>query len=305
MQESELLARIRAIFDRHQSKRDLIVDNGDDGAIFAPAGREVIVAADVAVEGIHFRREWSSPIDIGRKITAANLADICAMGGWPEYLIVTAVIPQRWIGDVEEIARGIAMEAELVGAAIIGGDLATGDQLSISITAIGYCEKKLLRSGAKIGDAIVVSHIPGWSAAGLDLLRIGKRNVSTLEARAIEQHRHPSIPYSKYRSSFEALHCATDISDGLIIDSSHLAKASTVTFNLHSEFLVDNELATLGDSRHWILSGGEDHVLLGTSDDPGSCQGFIVIGEVVSGNGEVRLDGEEIGSAGFQHQWKS
>ena len=62
MREAELLSRIRAIFDRHQMKPDLLVDNGDDGAIIAPKGREIIVAADVAVEGIHFNRHWSSQI---------------------------------------------------------------------------------------------------------------------------------------------------------------------------------------------------------------------------------------------------
>lgn len=305
MREAELLSRIRAIFDRHQMKPDLLVDNGDDGAIIDPKGKEIIVAADVAVEGIHFNRHWSSPRDIGRKITAANLADICAMGGWPEYLIVTAVIPQSWINDVEEIARGIAHEADLVGAAIIGGDLATGNELSISITAIGYCERKLLRSGAKIGDSVLISHVPGWSAAGLSLLQRGINPTTAEEKRAIEQHRHPAIDYARYRSTYPFLNSATDISDGLLVDASHIASASGVSLELKSSQLVDEELALLGDPRPWMLGGGEDHVLLVTSATPEKCLGFIEIGEVVSGNGEVRLDGETIESAGFQHEWRS
>jgi len=305
MREAELLARIRSIFDAHVPKRDLIVDNGDDGAIFAPGGKEVIVAADVAVEGVHFKREWSTGFDIGRKITAANLADICAMGGWPEYLLVTAVIPEHWLVDAISIAEGIAAEARLVNAAVIGGDLSSGKELSISITAIGYAERKLLRSGAQEGDFVVLSHIPGWSAAGLSLLQshIGERD--PIQLRAISAHKSPTIPYEKYRKSFPYLSSAIDISDGLVIDAGHIAQASGVAFDLDSSSLADEELSTIGEARNWILGGGEDHVLLGTSRQPMQCEGFATIGRVTAGSGEVRIDGKEVGNRGFQHEWKS
>lgn len=302
MKEAELLKRIRAIFDQHSQKSDLVVGNGDDGAVIAPRDSLVVLATDVAVEGVHFRSDWSSPFDIGRKITAANLADICAMGGWPEYLLVSAVIPPSKLPSIEDLARGISEEAGKVGAAIVGGDLATGTQLTISIAAIGYSTTPIQRSGALIGDLVVVSHIPGWSAAGLELLRSGRDNFTPLEKRAISQHRSPEIPYGKYRATFPALHCATDISDGLVIDASHIATASEVSIELERPLLRDDELSTLGDPLPWILGGGEDHVLLGTAVK--EIPGFTTIGRVVNrGESSVLLDGKPIEVSGFQHDF--
>lgn len=317
MRESELLRRIRAIFDRpsaqsnnsqsNKSGQDqLIVGNGDDGAILRTTDSGVVVATDVAVEGVHFKKEWSSGYEIGRKITAANLADICAMGGWPTFLLVSAVIPDTWIDQAEKIAQGIVYESDLVGAQVIGGDLSTGRDLTISITAMGNIEHQLLRSGARVGESVMVSSIPGWSAAGLSLLKSGSSLNSPLAQRAISQHKSPNLEYAKYRSAFTALTSATDISDGLLIDAGHIADASGVSIDLDSSLLVDAELSQLGDSREWILSGGEDHVLLGTTSEPEKCPGFIVIGTVrARGDSAVLIDGESIDSAGFQHEWRS
>ena len=212
MRESELLQRIRAIFDRPSAQSNnsgqdqLIVGNGDDGAIFRTSDSGVVVATDVAVEGVHFRKEWSSGFEIGRKITAANLADICAMGGWPTFLLVSAVIPDTWIDQAEKIAQGIVYESDLVGAQVIGGDLSNGRDLTISITALGNVEHQLLRSGARVGESVVVSSIPGWSAAGLSLLKSGSSLNSPLAQRAISQHKSPNLEYAKYRSEIGRAH---------------------------------------------------------------------------------------------------
>ena len=304
MREAELLAAIRKVFDAHPTKPDLLVDNGDDGAVIKGEDKKIIVAADVAVENTHFIRGMSSPFEIGRKITAANLADICAMGGWPEYLLVTAVIPHDWLSDAIELAKGISHEAALVGAAVIGGDLAKGNELSISITAIGYTKKEILRSGARPGDLVVVSKVPGWSAAGLELLKSGSTRNDIHALRAIAQHRAPKIDYEKYRAAFPYLNSAIDISDGLVCDAGHIADSSKVTINLFSEKLRDLELATLGDATNWILAGGEDHELLGTTSEVQSLQDFEVIGEVTaSSSPQVLLDGSVLNISGYQHEW--
>lgn len=307
MREAELLRRLRAIFDIHPPHDDLVVGNGDDGAVIAPENRKVVLATDVAVEGVHFRLDWSTPAEVGRKITAANLADICAMGGWPHHLLVSAVIPPSKIALVEELARGIATEAAKVGAAVIGGDLSTGSEIAISITAIGYVTQPITRAGAQVGDLVLVSHMPGWSAAGLELLSRGISDDSDASHRAISAHKAPEIPYLRYRESFAHLHSATDISDGLLVDASHIADASDVTIDLSSQALHDKDLESIQTlSRdqilRCILSGGEDHVLLVTAKD--SISGFHEVGRVVArGESAVLLDGAAVDIAGFQHGW--
>lgn len=300
LKEAELLQKVQAIFAR-TGKANLLVPNGDDGAVFS-AKNQVIACADVAVEGVHFNLEWSSLYEVGRKITAANLADVCAMGGWPEFLLVTLVLPEKYLADALDLARGIAAEADLVGAQVIGGDLSSGRELSISITALGETVKPLLRSGAKVGDAVYVSSLPGLSAAGLEILRSGKSAESEIHRSAVNQHKAPALDYQKYKSNFAKLNCAIDVSDGLTTDAEHIAAASNVKIDLSSTALQKSQLKEIDPVNflNWILHGGEDHVLLGTSDS--NLPGFIEIGKVLEGTG-VTLDGKEITSGGYSHAW--
>ena len=323
MREEEVLNRVRAIFDdsnleistKVSGVSNVVVGNGDDGAVVNLKDGMTVLATDMAVENIHFRREWSSPSEIGRKITAANLADICAMGGWPEYLLVAVAFPKKYVDVLEEIARGITEEAAKVGALVIGGDLSQGRELVISITAIGRTFRAIERSGAQAGDTVMISHLPGWSKAGLTLLSQQLPQTSELSLRAISQHRAPEVPYDKYRKVFPFINSATDLSDGLIIDAGHIAHASKVAINLESSLIEKSEtfealqeLASgfngrKSDALEFVLSGGEDHVLLISTSQPENCFGFTEIGKVQTGEG-VSIDGKEItGESGYQHNW--
>lgn len=305
MNEAELLTQIQGIFKR-PGKSNLIVPNGDDGAVFS-ASRKVIACADVAVEGVHFDLGWSSYFEVGRKITAANLADICAMGGWPEFLLVTVTLNDRHLSGALDLAEGIAQEADLVGAEVIGGDISSGDQLAISITALGETDKPILRSGAKVGDRVFVSHLPGLSATGLEILRRKLEVDSDLKERAVAQHKSPAIDYFRYREAYPLLNSAIDVSDGLIIDAAHIASSSGVRIEIDSNSLKKSELSEV-DSDHylsWVMAGGEDHVLLGTSSQ--TVPGFIEVGKVFEGSG-VTLDGrelkrDELRAGGWSHSW--
>ena len=319
VREEEVLQQVRAIFDTSKTSAsaavNIVIGNGDDGAVVKLDEGLTILSTDMAVENIHFRRTWSTPQEIGRKITAANLADICAMGGWPEYLLVAVAFPKDYLDDLEDLARGISEEATKVGASVIGGDLSQGSELVISITAVGRTLRAITRSGAKVGDVVMISHLPGWSKAGLEILSRDLTHASESSQRALMQHRAPHIDYNKYRKVYSVLNSATDISDGLLIDSGHIAGASGVALDLQSTFIEKAEgFAALhqlvqefgtGESSgmDFVLSGGEDHVLLITTSTPEKCEGFIEIGRVEHGEG-VLLDGKVVsGGAGYQHQW--
>ena len=174
--ESELILNISEIFA--ESNSDLLVGIGDDAAVVKRPDNSVVVTTDMAVEDVHFTVQWSSAYQIGRKAVAANLADIFAMGGKPKYLTVamaaTGNEDLEWMLDV---AKGIAHEAHVVGAQVIGGDLSRAEKIVISITAIGECQNPILRSGAQVGDQIYISGLPGWSAAGLLALQQNKSGV--------------------------------------------------------------------------------------------------------------------------------
>lgn len=303
--ESEVIAELSKIFTRHDPR--VLVGIGDDAAVFTSPLQKSVITTDMAVEGVHFRREWSTPDEIGAKITAANLADVYAMGATPEHLVVAISLTGHesmvWI---KELARGIEMEARSCDVLVIGGDIVRGPVITISMTAIGQIDQPILRSGARVGDKIVVSNMPGWSAAGLFLLQ-HKINVSAISParcveRALAQFRAPSVAYP-VAISLQGAHAMCDISDGLLIQAGQMATKTKFVIKsdllrLHPDFADLTGLAAQvgADVWDWIAAGGEDHAFLAAGVDlPG-----FEIGEVVEGTG-VELQGVAKTPKGFTH----
>ncbi len=303
--ESEVIAELSKIFSRHDPR--VLVGIGDDAAVFTSPLQKSVITTDMAVEGVHFRREWSTPDEIGQKITAANLADVYAMGATPEHLVVAISLTGHesmvWI---KELARGIEMEARSCDVLVIGGDIVRGPVITISMTAIGQIDEPILRSGAHIGDKLVVTNLPGWSAAGLFLLQ-HKINVSAISParcveRALAQFRAPSVAYPA-AISLRGAHAMCDISDGLLIQAEQMATKTKFVIKsdllrLHPDFADLTGLAAQvgADVWDWIAAGGEDHAFLAAGIDvPG-----FEIGEVVHGTG-VELQGVEKTPKGFTH----
>ena len=283
--EAGVIAALARIFG--SSQRGVEIGIGDDAAVVKTSERTAITT-DIAVEGTHFNTQWSSAFDIGRKITAANLADVYSMGGSPRFLVAALTLTgnetMEWI---EELAEGIAHEASSCGAYVVGGDLAKGPCKSVAITAIGQIDVAITRSGAQVGDSIYISSLPGWSAAGLELLTKEISLNSSIADKALSEFSAPSLDYEV---NFLQATSMADISDSLLIQVQQVAEASGVCFDLDTELISQcaefQELSALAqevnsDIWSWVLAGGEDHVFLATGKDlPG-----IRIGTVVEGSG--------------------
>ena len=300
--ERELIFNISEIFAEANS--DVLVGIGDDAAVVSRPDTSVVVTTDMAVEEVHFKVNWSSAQEIGRKVAAANLADIYAMGGKPKYLTVamaaTGNEELEWMLDV---ARGIAHEAHIAGAQVIGGDLSKSEKIVISITAIGECAKPILRSGAQAGDSIYISNLPGWSAAGLIALTKDIRGGAI--DFAISEHRAPSVDYDNAEQIAIHANSLCDISDSILIQSEQMAEASGVQFEIdadliakHPDFAELSQIAELLNVSVFdlILSGGEDHVFLATGP---ALKGFE-IGKVLPGSG-IRLLHVATPQPGWKH----
>ena len=293
--ESEVIALLAQVFA--SGNPNLEVGIGDDAAVIRTSNRTVITT-DMAVEGVHFRQEWSSAFEIGRKITAANLADVFSMGAKPTFLVLAVSLTGNedleWI---KNLAKGIAFEANLVGAAVVGGDLAKGAAVTIAITALGEVADPVLRSGAKVGDQIYLSNLSGWSRAGLAILEKGLAIESESAKRALAAFRAPTLNYA-YAANLAQATAMSDVSDSLMTQAEQMAAASSAQFNLDfnlfqaaADFVelralseeIDVSIADL------ILGGGEDHVFLATGQDlPG-----LLIGNVGAGSGLTVLGNEK------------
>ena len=290
LSERDVINALQKIFASSDSR--VRVGIGDDAAVVTTQPQSIITS-DMAVEDVHFKLEWSSAFDIGRKITAANVADILSMGAQCDYLTASvALTGEETMQWIENLARGMKHEADAAGALIVGGDIARGPKIVISMTAVGSAQSPILRSGAKAGDSLYLSSLTGWSAAGLELLTREVSINSAIAERALSEFSAPTLDYS---SDFSGATAMADVSDSVLIQAEQIAEASGVQLVLDQVLISQarefKDLSTLADELkvdvfQWILGGGEDHVLLATGESlPG-----IRIGSVVAGSGIAGVD---------------
>jgi len=308
LDETELIARFAPLLpfgDRTQ------IGPGDDAAVLAAPDARVVVTTDLLVEGHHFRRDWGSAIDVGRRAAAQNLADVAAMGASATGLVVGLVLPPQtevaWVlGLAEGLAAGCGPH---VG--VVGGDLSAGESLVVAVTALGDLggRRPVLRSGARPSDVVAHSGRLGWAAAGLAALEAGR---AAEVGEVVGAFLRPEPPLADGPAAADAGATALlDVSDGLLRDAGRLAAASGVVIDLTAATLVDATLAaaaaTLGaDPLALALTGGEDHGLLATFPPelrlPG---GFRPIGRVLeaAAGTRVTVDGAPpaVAARGWDH----
>ncbi|EHY90620.1 thiamine-phosphate kinase [Saccharomonospora azurea] len=289
---------IRQVTEGRPQPSTTLLGPGDDTAVVAAPDGRVAVTTDALVEGVHFRLDWSTPTQVGRKAVAVNLADIAAMGAVPTSVVVAlACPPETPTAVAAELLDGVAAEAQRVHVGVVGGDMVRAESIVLTVTALGDLGGRapVTRSGARPGDVVAVCGRLGWAAAGLAVLSRGFRSpVSVVNAQ-----RCPDPPYAAGPAA--ALAGATamiDVSDGLLADLAHLAEASVVGIDVSSERLtvperlVDVATALGADPMHWVLTGGEDHALAATfrslSDLP---EGWCPIGSVTAPEAGVTVDG--------------
>lgn len=292
--EEQVISEISSIFSHsNKSNPEVIVGIGDDAAVVTTDHHSVITT-DMAIEGVHFKCEWSSAYEIGCKITVANLADIYAMGADPRYLVVALTLTgNEELSWIKELAQGIADTAAKSDSVVVGGDLSRAEQIMISMTAVGTSRLHITRSGAQVGDSIYVSALPGFSRAGFEIL---SKNLSHSPAfvRALSQFKSPEVDPALMRS-FKSAHALCDVSDSLLIQAEQISKASSVAFEIDTKKIEKGDgfadliavAQSIGcDVWDLILAGGEDHVLLATGVNlPGIC-----IGRVIEGSGVKVLE---------------
>ncbi|MCW2806504.1 MAG: thiamine-phosphate kinase [Marmoricola sp.] len=279
-------ALVAALTSRFEQGSQVYVGPGDDAAVIRTPKGHVVVSTDLLVEGRHFKREWAPARDIGRKAAASNLSDINAMGGTAHSLTVglgaPADLPARWALD---LAEGLAEEAALVGASIVGGDLTTASEVVIAVTVLGTCEvAPVLRSGAHAGDVVAIAGRQGWAAAGLAVLARGFRSPRAL----VQAYQRPQPPYAAGRAAAQAGATAMiDVSDGLLADLGHIARDSAVAIDIHRDaFELADPMHAVGsalgvDPMQFILGGGDDHAIVATFPARSALPaGFTAIGSV-------------------------
>jgi thiamine-monophosphate kinase len=287
----------------------VVLGVGDDCAVLRLAG-DLAVSTDTMVEGVHFRTDWSSATDVGRKAVAACVADAEAMGAAPIGLVVSLAAPATTSTEwADGFAAGVREECANAGVQLVGGDTTSAPQIVITATVLADLGgvPAVKRSGAHPGQVLAMVGRLGWAAAGVAVLGRGFRSPRAV----VLAHRVPEVPYGQGRVAAEAGATALiDVSDGLLADLGHIARASGVRLDVDTSAfeIAEPQKAVAaaiggGDPLLFQLTGGDDHALVGSFDAAKVPAGWRVIGTVQSGDPEVLVDGAPwTGAApGWQH----
>lgn len=285
----------------------VVLGPGDDAAVVSAGDGRTVVSTDMLVQDRHFRLDWSTPHDVGRKAIAQNAADIAAMGARPTAFVVGFGGPGDMpAAQVNALVDGMWDEARRIGAGIVGGDLVSCPQWVVSVTVLGDLEGRapVLRSGAKAGSVVAAAGQLGHSAAGYALWNNEIDGFDELRRR----HLIPDPPYREgVLAAASGAQAMIDVSDGLIADLRHVAAASGVGIDLSTAALTADHAALTAaaaavgaDPWHWVLGGGEDHALVACFVGPVPAR-WRVIGRILDGPARVLVDGRQWqGYAGWQ-----
>ena len=286
MPERSLIEEVRRSVRRGRAGRMVRVGIGDDCAVVRLAkGHEALITTDFSLEGVHFRCDWHKPEVVGHRCLTRGLSDIAAMGGDPVAaflsLALPAKLPQKW---VDGFVKGLLTLAKEFKVPLAGGDTAQSPGgILADIVVMGSVPKgkAVLRSGARVGDAIYVTGTLGGSAAAIEALRRGER----VSRKDYPEHFRPMprVQVGRILRERRLASAMIDISDGLSTDLGHICEESGVGAEIEAETIPVARHAGFENALH----GGDDYELLFTSRGrvPAQIAGVAVtrIGRVVRG----------------------
>ena len=235
---------------------------GDDAAVLdVPAGERLVASIDAAIEDVHFRRAWLTPAEIGWRATMAALSDLAAMGATPLGVLVAVALPAASRDALAELMAGAGAAAAAVGAPIVGGNLSRADRLTMTTTVLGSARAPVARSGARPGDALLVTGRLGGPALALRALDRGDEPPAAVRERLARPRAR--IAEARWLAE-QGVHAMIDISDGLAADAGHLAAAGGVRVDLELE-----RIPCVPDvsAREAAASGEEYELLVATDQD--------------------------------------
>ncbi len=256
------------------SYRKLLIGIGDDAAAWKSEAGTQLVTTDSLFQDVHFRLSTTPWYELGWKSLAVNLSDIAAMGGVPEYAVISLALPPTTeVEDVKALYRGMLDLARRFGVAIVGGDTCRAPLVSITVTVLGKARDKdgkvLTRSAARVGDKIAVTGALGGASAGMEMLdkKLKFDAESSRQLKKAFLKPEPRVAEGQKLAEM-GVKAAIDISDGLIADLKHVCESSRVGARVEvARIPVAPAVRThfAGRALELAAAGGEDYELLFTA----------------------------------------
>ncbi|HID44015.1 MAG TPA: thiamine-phosphate kinase [Archaeoglobaceae archaeon] len=296
MKENEMIKIASKIF--RIDKKDVLAGAGvDDCAVVRIGGKNILLTADCVHEKTDFP-PGMLPEEMGHTALAVNLSDIAGCGGKPLYFVFTITLGGK--EEFERILLGMNRLARKYDVAVVGGDIDSGNELSISGFAVGVAERYIMQRGSKIGDKVCITGLTGKAQLSLEQLESGMRRDEIAFPDALYK---PEPRIKEGIELSEHANAMTDISDSLAVSLNLIAEKSGVRILIKEDLLELSHLTEFVNEKKalelFLYSGG-DYELVYLSK---KCTHGFEIGEVVEGSGVwIRNDGlRKIGSKGYVH----
>ena len=306
---------------------------GDDAAVLPGGGAGWVVSVDAQVSGVHFRPEWVSWSELGRRVLHVGFSDIAAMGARPYAALVSVEVgPEVTAADRALFTEGIAAATDELHARLIGGNVSgRASGFSAHVTALGRPDQNrvLTRAGARPGDAVCLTGFVGGAAAGRAVLeRYGGKGLTAAQSEIVAFYRRPRAHWREgmILAAADPVSAAIDVSDGLAADLGHICRAGGVGARIDAGALPIEPCVREWCGREGLdpidlaLNGGEDYVLLFTARPRGEALRAIEeavsavggrvwqVGEITEGTSlEVKRGGQwqALAGRGFDHLARS
>ena len=236
---------------------------GDDCSLITlPPDYELAQSIDTQVAGIHFPPQ--APADlIAQRALRCAVSDLAAMGAEPRGFHLALTLPRADASWLSAFSQGLKAAAGELNIALLGGDTTSGPAVIITIAVQGFvpAEKALTRHTAQVGDDIWVSGVIGASALALPCALENPADRSTKTAA----YYFPQPQCALGSRLRDVIHACLDISDGLLQDAGHIARASAVTLSIDGQAIPLPDGITTRDDIMRCISGGDDYQLLFTA----------------------------------------
>ena len=231
MKESDEFLVLQKYFknlgSQYNDSSRILIGPGDDAGLFSSKNKDLIFSTDVSVADIHFPKDLAPDLIAYRSCSVAA-SDIPACGGTLKWLSISLVTPSKEISWLRKFAKGLRLFTKTYQVPIIGGDLVKGKECSVSVGVCGEVnhDQFLPRHGAKEGDSIYISGTLGGAKLGLKVIKLKKKNLSSLEKKYRDKFLKPKIQTALGRNLRGIANSCIDISDGLIGDLGHICQQS-------------------------------------------------------------------------------
>lgn len=272
--EFGLIERLAELAESSRGERSgLIISIGDDAAAWQCSSPVQLATVDSLIENVHFTLDTATWEEVGWKSLAVNLSDIAAMGGKPEYALVSLGLPGNTdADDVLNLYWGMISLAEQYQVFIVGGDTVDAPQLVVNITVLGSAtspDALLTRSAARPGDQIAVTGSLGAAAAGVEMFNRDLDFSPDIEDTLVRALLRPSPRVAEGQLLVKhGVKAAIDISDGLLADMKHICEQSRVGALIDADRVpvTPSVEASFGErALGMAMTGGEDYELLFTA----------------------------------------